>query len=255
MTTAFEKAQLIAYISGEDIGKVRLYPDEIDYDKDKLQELLSRAEKGESIARIIGKRGFWRDEFFIENTLEPRADSETLIEAVLENFPDKENKLKILDIGTGSGCLILSLLQEYKNASGLAMDKSEKALATAKKNANALGLENRCQFIEKNLFHELPADEFDILISNPPYIKTEDIETLEPIVKNHDPKMSLDGGKDGLDPYRSILEKSQTKHLFFEIGMGQEGDIENIATKHNYTLKKSYKDFGGIIRILYFVKV
>ncbi len=250
--TALQKAQLISFISGEPLDKVRLYYDEISYDKEVLESYIKRIEKGESVARIIGKRWFWRDEFLIENTLEPRGDSETLIEAVLENFPDKAEKLIFLDIGTGSGCLLLSLLKEYENASGIAMDKSTEALATAKKNAENLGLSNSVKFENKCLFSEIPWEGIDIIISNPPYIKSCDIENLDSTVKDFDPLFSLDGGEDGLDPYRAILKSAKTNHIFFEIGQNQQDDIEKIAQVNNYTLIESYRDLGGIIRVLYF---
>ncbi len=254
MITAFQKAQLISFITGEDLNKIRLYPDSITVDENLLQEYIARVEAGETIGRIMGKRAFWRDEFFIDNTLEPRSDTETLIEAVLENFPEKERSLKFLDLGTGSGCIILSLLKEYKNATATAMDKSPDTLATARKNGDFLGLADRCYFVQGDFCEGLPDADFDIIVSNPPYIITADIATLDNTVKDFDPYISLDGGKDGLDAYRAILSHAKSQYIFFEIGQGQEIDIENIALQYGYKLVSSYKDLGNIVRVLFFEK-
>ncbi len=254
MISAFEKAQLISYLTGEDLNKVRLYGSDIAFDANELQKLLARFENGETVARITGKRWFWKNEFYIKNTLEPRADSETLIEAVLKNFPDKNAPLQILDIGAGSGCLLLSLLGEYEKSCGVGIDTSTEALATAIKNSQNLGIDNRAKFIEQCLFENIPQENIDIIISNPPYIKTDDIPSLDKNVRDFDPYQSLDGGADGLDPYRAILKQANIGHIFFEIGQGQEIDIEKIAQQYNYVLKESYKDLGDIIRVLYFIK-
>ncbi len=249
-----ERAQLLAYITSTDISKARLYRKEIEAqltanDKARLQDYLLRMESGESVARIVGKRWFWKDEFLIKDTLEPRGDSETLIEAVLSNFPDKEDDLNILDIGTGSGCLILSLLREYKKARGVGIDNSLLALSTAKENSRNLCLEERCDFLECDYREGLPTGEYDIIISNPPYIIKADIGGLEDRVKSYDPYQSLDGGLDGLDAYRSILGKVKADNIFFEIGYKQGADIGAIAKAYNYRLEASYKDLSAIERV------
>ncbi len=221
--------------------------------------LLNRRLGNEPIANIIGKKAFWDFDFFVnENVLTPRNDSEILIEAVLENFTDINCPLRILDLGTGSGCLILTLLKIYKNSSGLAIDISDKAIEVAKINAKKLDVKN-IEFLRNNL-NEGIEDKFDIIISNPPYIPRYEIDSLEPEVNKFNPLISLDGGVDGLDFYRYFSEnlfnnlKRNTK-IFFEIGKGQENDIIDIFEKNNYELVKMYRDLSGINRVLCFFHV
>jgi len=218
----------------------------------ELQLFIERAEKGEPIAKIIGYKGFWKGDFIVsKDVLDPRPDSETLIEAVLESFPDKKAPLRILDLGTGSGCLIISLLQEYQNATGVAVDISEKALKIARQNAKDLPIKFICADM-----CSLPKDigTFDVVISNPPYIPTEDIETLDVAVKKYDPVLALDGGKDGLDFYRALSRIDFASYLFVEIGQGQEQDVMNLMAKQGWIFNKSWKDLGEIVRILSFKK-
>ena len=218
----------------------------------ELQAFIKRAEAGEPIAKIIGHKGFWKHDFIVsKDVLDPRPDSETLIEAVLESYPDKQAPLRILDLGTGSGCLIISLIKEYKNAQGVAVDISPKALATAKENAKDLPID----FIEADM-RALPQDigRFDIIISNPPYIPSADIKDLDVSVKDYDPMLALDGGADGLDFYRALSQLDLSRHLFVEIGQGQDQAVIDIMSANNWTCQKSWKDLGGIIRILYFGK-
>ena len=219
-------------------------------DETQLQNFIQRANAGEPIAKIIGYKGFWKHEFMVsKDVLDPRPDSETLIEAVLECFPDKQAPLHILDLGTGSGCLIISLLNEYKNADGVAVDISEKALAIAKQNATGLPID----FIQADM-HSLPDNigKFDIIISNPPYIPSADINQLDNAVKNYDPHLALDGGTDGLDFYRAIAQIQLSPALFVEIGQGQENDVISIMQQHGWTHHKSWKDLGSITRVLAF---
>ena len=218
----------------------------------ELQTFIERAEKGEPVAKIIGHKGFWKSDFIVsKDVLDPRPDSETLIEAVLESFPDKKIPLRILDLGTGSGCLIISLLQEYQKATGVAVDILEKALKIARQNAKGLPI----KFIHADMC-SLPKDmgAFDIVVSNPPYIPTKDIETLDVAVKEYDPILALDGGKDGLDFYRILAQLDFASYLFVEIGQGQEEQIIPIMRKGGWIYQKSWKDLGKIVRILSFKK-
>lgn len=221
-----------------------------------FQKLLSRRLNREPIANIIGKKAFWDYDFIVnENVLTPRPDSETLIEAVLENYKDKDQKLNILDLGTGSGCLILTLLSIYQNSQGLAIDISDKALEIAKQNAKLLNI-NRIKFL-KNNWNDNINKKFDIIISNPPYIPKKEIEILEPEVNKYNPLLALDGGNDGLDCYKYLAEnlqkncKENTK-IFLEIGKNQENNIIEIFKNNKFELLKMYKDINGIIRILEF---
>lgn len=220
----------------------------------RFECFIERRRKGEPVAKIIGEREFWGLTFKTnKHTLDPRPDSETLIEAVLREYKDKTQKLRIVDLGTGTGCLLLSLLSEYKNASGAGVDISEKALKTAKENAENLSLDDRAEFVISNWAEDI-TDKFDIVISNPPYIKSGEIKKLEREVAEYDPISALDGGNDGLNCYRAIA--GQVNNLlkkggkaFFEIGEGQEGDIKSIIPLEYVN---SRKDLAGIIRCLVF---
>ena len=223
-----------------------------------FEQLLKRRLNREPIANIVNKKSFWSYDFFVnENVLTPRSDSEILVEAVLSNYNNMNENLNILDLGTGSGCLILSLLKMYKNATGLAIDISDKALQVAKQNAKNLKVEN-IQFL-KNNWNDNIEDKFDIIISNPPYIPTKEIKELEPEVNKFNPLLALDGGEDGLNCYRYLaksLDKNlkENKKIFLEIGKNQEKDIEKIFNENGYKLLKIYKDLAEINRILCFKK-
>ncbi|NBX04453.1 MAG: peptide chain release factor N(5)-glutamine methyltransferase [Alphaproteobacteria bacterium] len=213
-----------------------------------------RAER-RPLAQIIGRREFWGADFTVsEYTLDPRPDSETLIEAVLERVADKNAPLKILDLGTGTGCLLLTLLRELPNAQGTGVDICPNAMGVARENARALELETRVEFVASDWCEQL-SGAFDIIISNPPYIPTDDIETLAPEVKKFEPLLALDGGKDGLDCYRTITAKlpahlTPSGFAAFEIGIGQQRSLEMLAEEHGLKVSAVKKDLGGIPRCL-----
>ncbi len=223
-----------------------------DFDQTKLNEALSRRIAGEPMGRILGCREFWGRKFYLSPaTLEPRPDTETLIEAVL-----KENKKPktILDLGTGTGCILLTLLHEIPGATGIGVDLSLEACETAKQNAKAQGVDDRVSFIQSDWLENVEG-KFDLIVSNPPYITSEDVENLESNVKDFDPRLALDGGKDGLDPYRNLLGTlknvlAEGGVIFFELGKGQVPDIEEIAAAHGATLHAVYSDLGGVERVV-----
>ena len=224
---------------------------------DLIDDFIERRKKKEPVSKIIESRGFWALDFYVtKDVLDPRPDSETLIEAVLEQFPDKQRDLSILDIGTGSGCLLVSLLYEYKNAVGTGVDISLKALEVAKKNA----LPYKASFYEKDFYSsdfQKGLARYDIIISNPPYIKTDEVSQLEDNVRLYDPLLALDGGKDGLGAYRrlAVVIKPILKEngfVFFEIGKGQAQDVISIMQSNGFEFLKSYKDLGQIERVLVF---
>ena len=233
----------------------------------KFKNLVQQRLSGKPISRIINKRSFWKKEFELnDTTLDPRSDSETLIEAVIECYPEKLEFLKIIDLGSGTGCLGLSLLDEYSCSQVSFFDTSKKSLEIAKKNAQNFDLLERSKYINldwnfrdwgKQLMKIENNMKYDIVISNPPYIPTNDIKTLRKEVKKYDPFIALDGGKDGLDSYRSIffnlsnIIKSNGK-IFFEIGKGQENDVTKIAIKHGLFLKEYKKDLSGVTRVIMF---
>ena len=254
-----DKSNLIGYTDTPDLD-YKWLSEAANGDSALLDSFIKRRQTGEPVAKIIGSKGFWTLDLAVSNqTLDPRPDSETIISAVLENYPDKQEKLRILDLGTGSACLLLALLDEYKNAIGIGMDASMSALQVAQKNVDKYA-PDRAKLICQNWnmpdwWKDLGG--FDVVVCNPPYIPTDDIQKLDKDVKEFDPIQALDGGPDGLDEYRALSETvpevlKQTGIVFFEIGQGQEADVIHIMQAKKLHLKASYKDLAGIIRVLAF---
>lgn len=260
-TSKLDAKILLSYLLKVDSKELILYFNN-NIDDNFIQEfnkLLNRRINREPIANIINQKLFWDYNFFVnQDVLTPRNDSETLIEAVLSNYNNKNEKLKILDLGTGSGCLILTLLKIYKNSTGLGIDINKKTLKIAKKNAKMLRID-RVKFMQNN-WNDNIDDKFDIIISNPPYIPTEEIKILEPEVNKYNPILALDGGKDGLKCYRYLANslnkniKNNTK-IFLEIGKNQDDEIKRIFLNNSYQLLNIYKDLSNINRILCFTKI
>jgi release factor glutamine methyltransferase len=205
----------------------------------RFEDLLCRRAAGEPLSRIAGKREFWSLEFALSPaTLDPRPDSETLIEGVLRRLSGRSRALRILDLGTGSGCLLLALLSEYPSAWGLGIDRSIEAAATAARNAARLGLSERASFLTGDWAAALGLSGgggFDLIVSNPPYIASEEIEALDPSVRIYDPRAALDGGPDGLDCYRTLLPQAAALLkpgglLALEIGMSQARAVRRLAS-------------------------
>ena len=224
-----------------------------------IEEKIARRLRHEPVSKIIGKKGFWKSEFITStDVLDPRPDSETLVNAVLNYFPDKNKPYRILDIGVGSGCLLFSLLDEYPNATGIGVDISPKALAIAEQNRKGrLATLLQKDFYQADWIRDLGM--FDIIVSNPPYIPTEDIQKLSPDVRLFDPLSALDGGKDGLDAYRALAPKlsailKNKGSVFLEIGQGQEKDVSDIFMNAGFGLIQIVPDLGGVNRILVFQK-
>ena len=229
-------------------------------DEAELASFIQRRQQGEPVFKILGHRGFWSLDLKVSyDTLDPRPDSETLIETILRLLPDKTQPLHILDLGTGTGCLLLALLSEYSNATGVGIDVSEAALKIARENGEIC---SRASFLQKDWNKVGWTDHlgtFDVVISNPPYIPTEEISKLDKEVREYDPKIALDGGIDGLDAYRRLvkdtpvlLEKGGL--LVFEIGTGQEKAVLELAKKHGFEFVMSVPDLNKIIRCLVFKK-
>lgn len=204
------------------------------------------------MSQIFGEKEFWSINFKVtKDTLTPRPDSETLIEAVLREIPDKNAALNIVDMGTGSGCLLLSLLCELPNATGLGIDISEKALKIAKENSENLNLSSRADFIISNWTENLPGDaKFDIIISNPPYIGLNEKNDLSPEVKDHEPAIALFSGPEGLDDYGKIAQLigphlSPDGLLALEIGHTQAANVKEIFTSAGFNNISLHKDLAG----------
>jgi len=222
-------------------------------------DLVNRRAAREPISHLIGKREFFGEDFLVtKDVLDPRPDSETLIESVLKKFPNLAQDLKILELGVGSGCLIVTLLKAYVNATGIAVDISKKALAVAKKNSEKHQVSSRLKLLESDLFSAANrAEKFDLIISNPPYIPAADIEKLEPEVRIHEPRGALDGGADGLDFYLRIAAEaknflSESGKIFLEIGFGQKEKVVKIFTQQEFTLTGLSLDLPGVERVLEF---
>jgi release factor glutamine methyltransferase len=221
----------------------------------KFAALLTRRMAHEPVSRILGTREFFGRNFIVtSDVLDPRADTETVIDFVLAQTKLKQGRL--LDIGTGSGILAVTLLAEIPGLSGVAVDVSEPALHVAKKNALALGVSGRLQFHRGSWFEGL-TNKFDLIVSNPPYIRRDDIVTLEPDVRSYDPHLALDGGADGLFAYRAIAAGaptflSESGMVVVEIGAGQAQDVTAIFGFQGFHLFAEKSDLGGHIRVLGF---
>jgi release factor glutamine methyltransferase len=217
--------------------------------------MIERCCHHEPVTKIIGEREFWALPFFVTcDTLDPRPESETLIEAVLNVARDRPTPMKILDLGVGSGCLLIALLKELPHASGVGIDRSEAALGAAKKNIERHGLSERASLVAGSWLAAV-GQPFDVIISNPPYIRKADIPSLDAEVKAYDPLLALDGGEDGLQCYEIILEQLQNFHLmprflFFEIGAGQESSVISLLRSHDFEYNQSFCDLSGISRCI-----
>ena len=222
---------------------------------DVLGDFARRRLSGEPVSRILGRREFWGLSFSLNNaTLDPRPDSETLVEAVLAHVADRDAPLQILDLGTGTGCLLLALLSELPNARGRGVDCSAEAIDAAQDNAAQHGLADHVTFSVGNWGEGLNGP-YDLLISNPPYIPTADIDGLSQEVRAHDPMAALDGGDDGLTAYREIARETQRLlspdgAAFWELGIGQAGDVSRLAQAVGLRVVGVAEDLAGIARVL-----
>lgn len=226
----------------------------------RFDVLLERRARREPMAHILGQREFWSLAFKVTaDTLDPRPDSETLVQAVLDQLPDRSAALRLIDFGTGTGCLLLALLHELPNATGAGVDVSAAALAVATENANALGLAQRTSFHRSDWDDGL-ASGFDIVLSNPPYIPSGDIAGLQPEVASYEPRLALDGGPDGLDAYRRL--GPATARLLvpdglaaFEIGIGQGESVRRIMAAAGLRHIATARDLAAVERSLLFRKL
>ena len=211
-------------------------------------EYLIRRSKKEPIAYVLEEKEFWSKKFFVnKDTLIPRPETELLVEKLVAIF--KKKRINILDIGTGSGCIIISLLSELKNSVGMAIDISSKAIMVAKKNACKFKLLDRIKFLNKP-FEDLFGKKFDLIVSNPPYIKLADIKNLSEDIKKFEPRMALDGGNDGLDLIKKVIYKSKkilkiNGLLALEIGNEQIKRVSKILKDNRFRIKYVIKDYGN----------
>lgn len=218
-----------------------------------VHALIERRAAREPVSRILGERAFWSLELSLNpDTLDPRPDTETIVDAALDAVPDRSAPLRILDLGTGTGCILLALLAELPNAGGLGIDLSPGAVEAATANAARNALAARARFRTGNWGDGL-AERFDLVVSNPPYIPSRDIPSLDPEVREHDPLQALDGGADGLDAYRAIA--AQLPRLLapggttaLEVGIGQAPDVAALLEAAGLTVTGIFRDLGGVER-------
>ena len=225
-----------------------------------LSDALDRREKGEPVHRIMGVREFFGLPFRLSAaTLEPRPDTEVLVELVipvLEALAAQKNTLELLDMGTGTGAIIISLLHRFERAHGIGLDMAEGALAMARINAVANGVGDRFAALKSDWFENV-SGRFHLIVSNPPYIPHEDIAGLSCEVREHDPLAALDGGSDGLNFYRALAQKA-ADHLYkqgmvaVEIGAGQFQDVEALFESGGFSLAGHASDLGGHRRAMLF---
>ncbi|MCO6188212.1 peptide chain release factor N(5)-glutamine methyltransferase [Rhizobium sp. L1K21] len=223
----------------------------------RIEVAVKRRLAGEPVYRILGERSFYGLNFKLSaDTLEPRLDTEILVDAALEAVGDNGGHVRILDLGIGTGAIILSLLHALPKAHGVGCDISEGAVATAQENAERLGLSARFEARISNWFENVEG-RFDLIVSNPPYIESDEIEGLAPEVRQFDPRAALDGGPDGLAPYRAIAQNAagflnENGFVAVEIGWQQRIDVSGIFTESGFVFRRCVKDLGGHDRVLLF---
>ena len=219
-----------------------------------FKEYLNRRSKNEPIAYILKEKEFWSKKFSVnKHTLIPRPETELLVDKILELHNGK--KPSILDIGTGSGCIIISLLINLKNSNGIGIDISKNAILTAEINALKHKVSNRLKFLNRS-FNDIFGKKFDLIVSNPPYIERKDIKNLSEDIKKYEPRMALDGGNDGLDLIKKIIYKSKyilriKGTLALEIGNEQIKKVSKILIDNKFRIKHVIKDYKNNVRCVF----
>lgn len=222
----------------------------------KVQKIITRRLNFEPVSKIFGKRDFYNSTFSIsDDVLDPRPETENIVE-IANNFILEKGYESFIDLGTGSGCIILSILKENKNLTAVGVDISIDAINIAKKNSKDMKLEKRSSFVVSNWLSSI-YNSYDLIISNPPYIPSDEIITLSKTVKNFDPLISLDGGQDGLKCYKEIAQDinrviNKNGRVILEIGYNQAYDVIKIFESKELKLLKIYNDINGLNRILTF---
>jgi release factor glutamine methyltransferase len=221
----------------------------------RVAAIAGRVAAREPLSRIVGHREFWGlDVALSHDTLDPRPETETVVETVLARLSDRGKPYRFLDLGTGSGCLLLALLSEYPKASGIGVDVMPGAAATARRNAERLNTHDRASFIAGDWGAAL-AGGFDVVVANPPYIASAELAQLPPEVRDHDPHRALDGGADGLAAYRAIAGGLagllMPGGLFAaEIGIGQDAAVARIIAAGGLAVEPAVADLAGIPRVI-----
>ena len=215
----------------------------------KFKSLIERRKKKEPVAYLINKKEFWKYEFFVDkDVLIPRPDTELIIEQVLKIY-SKQKQLQVLDIGIGSGCILLSILKERSNFYGTGIDISKKSIKISKFNAKQLNLTNRVKFFHSSV-DNFKIGKYDLIVSNPPYIELLDLKYLEKDVINFEPKLALSGGFDGFSKIRKVINNASSLikrngKFILEIGFNQKNKVKNILQEKGFYVNKVVKDYGN----------
>ena len=233
----------------------KLDDDNLDY----FKKLIKERANGKPIAYLLNKKFFWDSEFYVDkNTLIPRPDTEIIIEEILRLTKHK-NKINILDIGVGSGCILLTILKERKNFYGTGVDISKKSLDISKINAKNLNVESRIKFYKSDI-DKFAKGKYDLIVSNPPYIKSCDLKYLEKDVINFEPKLALDGGLDGLSEIRKVINKSselikKNGKFILEIGFDQKNKVIKLLNKKGFYINSTLQDLAKNDRCIVSTKI
>jgi len=225
----------------------------------RFNNLIERRKKGEPVAYLTRKKEFWKNNFYIDqNILVPRPDTELIVEEVLK-FSKKKFKLQILDIGTGSGCILLSLLKERPSFYGTGIDISKKSINISKYNAKMLQLTNKVKFYQSDV-DNFKIGKYDLIVSNPPYIEALNLKYLENDVVNFEPKLALNGGIDGFSKIRKVIDKAtvlikKNGKLVLEIGFNQKNKVQEMLRKKGFYINKTLKDYGKKDRCIISTKI
>jgi release factor glutamine methyltransferase len=250
---------LLRQVTGHEDAWLIANPD-AEIDRTALQgyaELLERRERREPVSQIVGEREFWSRTFRVTaDVLTPRPDTETLIETVLSRIEDRDAPLRILDLGTGSGCIALTLLAECPNATALGVDASPAALEVAAFNADALGVSERVEWRETDWCEGIEGP-FDVIVSNPPYIAGYELQHLDPEVREFEPNMALDGGADGMAAYRRIIPSlkrlgTEDSVIAFELGLGQARGVAALGRVAGLRIAEIDQDIARRARVISF---
>ena len=224
-----------------------------------FEYLISERANKKPIAYLLKKKGFWKNEFFVsEDTLIPRPDTELLVEQVLSLTKNK-SKIRILDIGVGSGCILLSIINEKKDFYATGIDISKKCIEISKKNAEKLNIKNRIKFFKSDI-DNFSIGKYDLIVSNPPYIKKLDLKYLEREIAMFEPKIALDGGLDGISIIKKVIIRSselikKNGKLILEIGFDQRIKVEKILRSKGFYINRVVKDFGKNDRCIVSTKI
>ena len=225
----------------------------------KFQNLIERRKKGEPVAYLINIKEFWKYSFFVNsNVLIPRPDTELIIEQVIKIY-SKDSNLQVLDIGTGSGCILLSILKERPNFYGTGIDISKKSINVSKLNAKQLNLSSRVKFFNSSV-DNFKIGKYDLIVSNPPYIELLSLKYLEKDVVNFEPKLALSGGLDGFSKIRKVISKAgnlikKNGKFILEIGFNQKNKVKKILKEEGFYVNKAIKDYGNNDRCIISTKI